>query len=598
MNQRQILKAIIKQILLTEAPIDVWKSKNTDITDEQKTQAEQYFKDLTTKYNALLHPEAKDLTKLSFPQLEALYKSVEIAKSKNLKAPYIQWLTKQLRRLDLSFRQVLEDYIAPLLSLQKNKENFEPNFLDKLENIEQLNQQLNQKVSSEEMAGSEEKFGKLAEENGWVVYMPHTTEASCEIGKTGGRRDTVWCTTRPDESNLFLQYVNDPDQDTILFYVVKKGVNANEDPYAKMSVGFINGEPRFDLGSGNITVNADNEGFTKKKFEQVVGKDLANKFLGIMQEKAESLEGQHPAKEEFIRLVQNAKAFETKINSFADDENGQNLRQKFIRSALRFDMSPEAVTVLVHDKDLNVRRQAAENEKLPAAELEKLLNDPDAGIRHSAARNPSISPELVMTLVNKEDPAFMTGIANNPNAPSEVLDRLARKKVPASSAQYIHLAIAKNRNTLPETIAFIAKATKNQEVRMEIGKNQNTPLNILNVYSNHKDYMIRKSVALNPKLTLELFTKLAQDPDEDVQKSIVRNQETPPAILKTFTKSPNYSLKLYLLQNPNITKEIVQTLAKDKNSTVKSQAIMHLKNMMTEALIWNKLLSKLTKQIN
>ena len=296
------LKNLIKYILLFEAPIDVWKTKNQNITDEQRSQAEKYFSDLTGKYNALLHPAARDLTKLSFEQLQTLHKVVEAAKNKNLKAPYIQWATKQFRQKDLNFPQMVEDYIPPLLSLQKNKDKFEPDVLDKLESIEQLNQKLNANISSEEMAVSDAELGKLAEEDGWVLYMPHTTEASCEIGKTGGRRDTTWCTTRPDASNMFLQYVAQADANVVLFYVVKKGVNAEKDPYAKMSVGIIHGKPNFDQGDGGVSVNANNDNLTKNKFEEVVGKDLADKFLRIMQEKSTSLGGEHPAKEEFRSL--------------------------------------------------------------------------------------------------------------------------------------------------------------------------------------------------------------------------------------------------------------------------------------------------------
>ena len=45
-------------------------------------QAKKYFDDLT-KYNASLHSSTKDLTSLSFEQLETLHKAVEKAKEKN-----------------------------------------------------------------------------------------------------------------------------------------------------------------------------------------------------------------------------------------------------------------------------------------------------------------------------------------------------------------------------------------------------------------------------------------------------------------------------------------------------------------------------------
>ena len=82
----QLLKSLIKRILLTEAPIDVWKAKNRSLPSEQLSQAEKYFTDLTGKYIASLHPAAKELASLSFEQLETLYKTVETSKNKNQKS--------------------------------------------------------------------------------------------------------------------------------------------------------------------------------------------------------------------------------------------------------------------------------------------------------------------------------------------------------------------------------------------------------------------------------------------------------------------------------------------------------------------------------
>ena len=392
-------------MLLTEAPIDVWKAKNKSLPSEQLSQAEKYFVDLTGKYIASLHPTAKDLASLSFEQLETLYKTVETSKNKNLKSEYVKWITKQLKQLpDLSLQQVIEDYIPPLLSLQKNKEKFEPNFLEKLESVEQLNQALNQKVSSDEMAVSEEQFGKLAEENGWILYMPHTTEASCEIGKTGGRRDTTWCTTRPDPSNLFLHYSASHDRSIILFYVIKKGVNAETDPYAKMSVGFINGKPEFNQGVGGVSVNASNDSLSEEKFEQTLGKDLANKFLQIMQEKAGSLNGEHPAKDEFRKLVQNPKAFQAKIDGFAEDENGRELRGNFIEGALGYEeISPEVLTALTGHKDYSIRQAVAANPNTPPEALAVLARDKSTSIRYEVAENPNTPREVLTALSRDKD---------------------------------------------------------------------------------------------------------------------------------------------------------------------------------------------------
>jgi len=501
----QLLKSLIKQVLLTEAPIDVWKSKNRSLPSEQLSQAEKYFVDLTGKYNALLHPTAKDLTSLSFEQLETLYKTVEMAKSKNLKAPFVQWLTKQLKQLpDLSLQQVIEDYIPPLLSLQKNKEKFEPNFLENLQTIEKLNQALKQKVSSDEMAVSEEQFGKLAEENGWILYMPHTTEASCEIGKTGGRRDTTWCTTRPDPSNLFLQYSASHDKSIILFYIIKKGVNAETDPYAKMSVGFIDGKPKFNQGAGGVSVNAKNNNLSQKKFEQVLGKDLATKFLQIMQEKIGSLKGEHPAKDEFRKLVQNPVAFQAKLDSFAEDEDGQELRRNFIQGAIEYkETTPEVLAVLSKDKDLGVRLMAAKNPKTPREVLTALAGDEYVYVRYEVVENPNTPREVLTALAGDKDEYVRRRIAENPNTPREVLTVLAVDK-----DEIVRYAVAKNPKTLPETLAVLAR-DKDEYVRRAVAGNPNTPPEILAALTGDDDTYVVRSVAANPNTPPETLTALA-----------------------------------------------------------------------------------------
>ena len=490
MNQR-LLRAIIKQVLLTEAPIDAWKAKNQSLPSEQLSQAEKYFTDLTGKYIASLHPTAKDLTKLDFEQLETLYKTVETSKNKNLKSEYIKWITGQLKQLpDLSLQQVIEDYIPPLLSLQKNKEKFDPNFLENLQSIEELNKALNQKVSSGDLAAPvpEEQFGKLAEENGWILYMPHTTEASCEIGKTGGRRDTTWCTTRPDASNMFLQYSASPDRNIILFSVVKKGVNAEKDTHAKMSVGFVDGKPKFNQGAGGVSVNAENKNLTQKKFEEVLGKDLASRFLKIMKEKAVGLKGEHPAKDEFRKLVQNPKAFQAKIDGFAEDENGQKLRKNFIEGALGYkEVSPEIFTTLSRDPDIDVRHEVAASRKTPREVLAALSVDADEYARTAVAGNPNTPPETLIDLAGDTESDVRRAVARNPNTPREALIALAKDK-----DKYVRRGVAANPNTPREVLAALS-VDADEYARTAVAQNPNTPPEALAALAKDKDKYIRNA---------------------------------------------------------------------------------------------------------
>ena len=630
MNQ-QLLKSIIKSILLTEAPIDAWKAKNQSLPSEQLSQAEKYFTDLTGKYIASLHPTAKDLASLSFEQLETLYKTVETSKNKNLKSEYVKWITGQLKQLpDLSLQQVIEDYIPPLLSVQKNKEKFEPNFLENLQSIEGLNKALNQKASSGGLAATvpEEHLGKLAEENGWILYMPHTTEASCEIGKTGGRRDTAWCTTRPDASNLFLHHSASAHGNTILFYVIKKGVNAETDPHAKMSVGLIDGKPEFSQGDGGVSVNASNNNLDQEKFEQVLGKDLANKFLQIMQEKAGSLKGEHPAKDELRKLVQNPKAFQAKIDGFAKDDNGREQRSNFIENALGYkEISPELFTILARDPDRDVRQEVAKNRKTPPETLTFLAGGKDSFVRNLVADNENIPPKTLTFLARDPDTEVRQAVARNLNTPPKALIALARDE------NYdVRINVAENRKTPPETLAALAALSKSKETTIlyTIAKNPNTPTKTLAALAKSKDknvvyavarnpntptktlaaftaltgdvnLAIRRNTARNPNLPTELFTTLAGDQDKYIRGNVGENKKTPPRLLAFLAGDPDNDVRLVVAGNPNTPPETLTALAGDTDENVKRRAKATLEALkakpLVEAIIMEKVWRKLLRSI-
>ena len=590
------LKSIIKNILLTEAPIDVWKNKNQSLSSEQLSQAESYFAELTGKYNALLHPTAKDLINLSFEQLETLHKAIEIAKNKNLKAAYVQWLTKQLKQQNLNLHQVIEDYIPPLLSLQKNKEKFEPNFLENLQTIQQLNQALNQKVSSDDLAVSEEQLGKLAEENGWILYMPHNTEASCEIGKTGGRRDTTWCTTRPDASNMFLRYSASSDRNTILFYVIRKGINAESDPFAKMSVGFVDGEPKFNQGDGEISVNANNKNVTQQKFEEVLGKDLASKFLQIMQEKATSLKGEHPAKDEFRKLVQSPKAFQAKIDSFAKDENGQELRKNFIESSLGYkEISPEILIALTRDKDISVRRNVAGNSSMPPEILIALTRDKDISVRRIVAKNPSTPPEALTALARDREVDIRYIVAENPSTPPEALTVLARDR-----EVNIRRIVAGNSSKPPEALTVLAR-DEDGYVRRIVAANPSTPPEVLTALARDREVNIRRIVARNPNTPPEVLTAFARDREANIRSNVAKNPSTPPEVLTVLARDEDEYVRRNVAGNSSTPPEVLTALARDEDKNLRNAAAKTLEGLknkqLAESIIIEKVWKKLSKLI-
>jgi hypothetical protein len=132
---------------------------------------------------------------------------------------------------------------------------------------------------------------KVYEDDNFVVIYPHSKEASCVWGK-----GTTWCTARTQSTNYFPYYAGAGNK---LYYLITKGVNPQEEPNAKMSIGFgPNG--KFSGGQdGGLSVNANNRGITwTDVIEQLKTKAdvrTRNKIIDTITAHASS-SGDHPLK--------------------------------------------------------------------------------------------------------------------------------------------------------------------------------------------------------------------------------------------------------------------------------------------------------------
>ena len=555
------LQKLLEYYLLVEAPFDAWLRKNPNQNTEQ---ARKYFDDLTTRYNASLHPLTKDLTNLSFEQLETLHKAVEKAKEKNLKTLQTQWLTKQIKEKNLNSKAIEEDYIPVLQAVAKYKDLMQPEVLNQINSIEELNVELNKVAPQGTISvASDAELGKIAEKDGWAVYMPHTTEASCELGKTAGRRDTTWCTTRT-ENNLFLTYAARADADIILFYVIKKGINAEKEPFAKMSVGFINGEPRFNQGDGNISVNAANENLTEEKFKQVVGKDIADYFLSSMQQKAKEIQGKHPAKQEFEKLIQNPKAFLAKLESFKKDEQGQEFRLDFINQSLKYpNVLPEVLSILAEDKSVDIRVRVAGNPNTLPDTLEILAIDKNVDVRASVAGNPNTLPDTLEFLAEDKSVDVRASVAENPKTLPDTLEILAIDK-----NVDVRASVAGNPNTPPDTLEILAK-DEDQHVRYYVAKNPKTSPDTLKILAKDEDQQIRYKVAENLNTSPDTLKILAEDKISYVRYYVAENPKTLPDTLEILAKDEDQHVRYYVAKNPNTSPDTLKILAKDEDQQIR-----------------------------
>ena len=311
----QLLKIIIKQTLLTEAPIDVWlkgKGKRESATVSRE-ELDQVFNDFETLKPYFVLPDA---TQYKLSELKFSVSAAKFLKENGIKAekgkPIVSWFLGQIRKIkDISWQYIKEDYLPLLKSYVKNISLMKP--ISEYSEISELHKDIDAKQVGVYKPATESEKDIFFRSNGWSVAMPQTTEASCDLGA-----GTTWCTARKgeEEQNLFLSYVGRGDQDIILFYVMKDGADHKTDRWSMLSVGFENGEPAFNQGAGNISVNAANENLTEDKFNQLLGKDVAELFLRKMSEKAESTSGKHPAKKELEDIALNVNKFKQKLASF------------------------------------------------------------------------------------------------------------------------------------------------------------------------------------------------------------------------------------------------------------------------------------------
>lgn len=534
---------------LFEAPVDMWLKKNTTFSkDEVAPLVDKFlhFKDSI---------DLPDPVQYSFEQLQTIVKSIELAKSRGLRANEIKWLTKQIRtNSNLKIKNIEEDYIPVLVTYTKNKNKLLP--LAKYSNIVELFNDLEKNKEELQASVSTEEKGILLHHNGWILAMPHTTAASCELGK-----GTTWCTARTDSQNLFLNYVARDRANIILFYVIKEGANPRSDPWSKLSVGFVNGEPLFDQGDGNVSVNANNDNLTQEKFERLLGKENAEYFLNIMQQKANSIEGMHPAKKELADIAASSKRMQIKLATFKNEEE----RQDFIRILLEQPtISPEVLELLSYDNNVTVRVLVSINKKTPVETLKRLANDTDYRVRQSLARNENIPIEVIEKLADDNVDQVRENILNNESTPDTILRKISEETM---------LAREKMRDMIggfgiedPNQFAYY----KQGFMRSYAAANPETNHEILISLTKDPEISVRHAILRNPNITPDILDILSTDTDVYIRQNVAKNINTPEATLIKMLKDNETSVVARIAENTNVSAEILDMLSQYNNGYVRT----------------------------
>jgi uncharacterized protein YciU (UPF0263 family) len=430
----------------------------------------------------------KDHTQYTDDLIKTTLLAVGESKRLGLSSKHILWLTKQIYENQLTKDIVKDDYL-PLVKFHFNNQDLlKP--INSYSSISELNTDI-ESLDEESETVSEKELDIFFEKDGWILTMPHTTKASCLLGK-----GTDWCTSRTKSQNLFLSYVGRYSDDIVLFYVIKIDGNPKKNPNDKLSVGFENGKPIFDGKSGGLTVNASNEGIKIEDFGQILGKELAQTMLIKMDEKSQSIKGKHPAKKEMERIAKSVDKYLKKISEFKNEDE----LIEFKKQIAQYNLSKDMQSVLSEDKNKDIRRYLALNPNLFESVQIKLADDEDEMVRERLARNPNLIESVQLKLADDDNEYVRRFLALNPN--------------------------------LFESVQIKLADDENEVVRRNLAQNPNIFESVQLKFADDKDKGVRRFLAQNPNIFESVQLKLADNKEEWVRENLAENPNVSEEIKK------------------------------------------------------------------
>jgi uncharacterized protein YciU (UPF0263 family) len=447
----------------------------------------------------------KDHTQYTDELLNLTLNTVIECKRLGFSSKYILWLTKQIYENQLTKDMVKDDYL-PLIKFHFNNQDFlKP--ISSYSNVSELNSDI-ESLGEESEAVSEKELDIFFEKDGWILTMPHTTKASCLLGK-----GTDWCTSRTKSQNLFLSYIGRYSDDIVLFYVIKIDGNPKKNPNDKLSVGFENGKPIFDGKSGGLTVNASNKGILIEEFGEILGKELAQIMLVKMDEKSQSIKGKHPAKKEMERIAKSVDKYLKKISEFKNEDELNSFKQEIAQ----YNLSKDMQIILSEDENQWVRANLASNPNLIESIQIKLADDEYEWVRRYLALNPNLIESLQLKLADDEDEEVRGVLAQNPNLFESVQIKLADDK-----DKGVREILAENPN-LFESVQIKLADDKEEWVRANLAKNPNLFESLQLKLADDEDEEVRGVLAQNPNIFESVQLKLADNKEEWVRENLAEN---------------------------------------------------------------------------
>mgnify|MGYP003123409789 CR=1 FL=1 len=439
--------------------------------------------------------QAEDLL-VKFPELQPAYD----AGIRN--AQYLQWIQKR------KGGEPVEDIVGVVQAFDDAKQRFKAKGMSPdiyayktPALLRQALEDLGGSKGAESRRLKDEEVTYLGEFGNWVVAMPHTRESSCQLGK-----GTTWCTAATQSQNLFLSYVAAPNRNVILYYIIKKGADSRKDSTAKLSVGFVNGEPK--LSARGVSVDANNVGLDERKLKRILGSNF-QPIMDAMIEHATKIGGKHPAKDHMKKIAKSKDP--SVIDKYTSGMETEE-RKEFLEKILELKPSAEILSRLASEDERaygQVRKLVAGNPSTPKQILIKFSDDDDEYIRRNVAENPSAPTEVLTKLSSDKKRYVREGVAENPSTPPEALIRLSYDE--------------SVRQGLPSGVI-----TPFNGVKQGVANNPSTPPEALIRLSYDESPQVKEFVASNPRTPLEVLIRLLSDRSFNVPwvRRAVRDNKT------------------------------------------------------------------------
>lgn len=439
-----------------------------------------------------------------------------------LKQKHMLWLSKPTFELGLTIRTLKEDYIPVMKSFMLNEDKLKP--LNEYKDINELADAV-EGLGDDVDVLKEEDYGIIADKDGWMLAMPHTTSASQKLGKA-----TKWCTARVKSQNLFLSYVGRKNQDIILFYLVKMNGNTRENPNDKLSIGFIDGEPDLSKRDNYVTVNSANEGLSEQDFIRILGKRLWSFMLKKMLEKSASIKGIHPAKKEMERLAKSVSLLTQKLATFKNEDELESFKEEIAN----YEPSDEVIELFSVDPDPRIRAKIA-GMNLSDKFLERFADDEHDFPKKILATNRNINVKTQMKLAD-EGIDICENLARNKNLQESVkikliskrnMDILAILAMREDNSEKIQEELL-SRGYIYSTLFLLSKnETSSEFVLNKIFDLVRDRGNIYNILSNLVDSKFNS-------VHVKLFNMKDQDIDHDLSYGHYVSKEIKDAVMERF----------------------------------------------------------------